>query len=155
ASVLRQCRRAAGLTQEGLAERAKLSVRGLSDLERGARTRPYQHTLGQLIQALGLTAGEAERFREAARRQKAAPASSELPEAPFLSSPPTALIGREGAIAAASALLGREDVRLLTLTGPPGVGKTRLALELAQRLQEHSANQVVFVALASVRNPDM
>src|SRR5919206_2140351 len=52
--VLRRYRVAARLTQEELAERAGLSVRGLSDLERGARTRPRPHTVRQLATALAL-----------------------------------------------------------------------------------------------------
>ncbi len=53
AALLRRYRREAALTQEQLAERAGLSVRGLSDLERGARVHPHRHTLDLLAAALG------------------------------------------------------------------------------------------------------
>ena len=57
----------------------------------------------------------------------------------LLPAPPTPLIGREREIAALTGLLGRDGVRLVTLTGPGGTGKTRLALRayLAARLQGH------------------
>src|SRR5690349_13243711 len=67
--LLRQYREAAGLTQEQLAERAGLTVNGVSQLERGERRRPYPHTVQALAAALGL--GEAERtaFLTAARAE--------------------------------------------------------------------------------------
>ena len=58
--VLRRYRVAAGLTQEALAERAALSPRGISDLERAARTHPYPATVRRLADALGLS--EADRY---------------------------------------------------------------------------------------------
>jgi hypothetical protein len=57
-TLLRQFRHAAGLTREELAERACLSVRGIADLERGARRSPYPETLERLPGALGLDAAE-------------------------------------------------------------------------------------------------
>jgi predicted ATPase/DNA-binding CsgD family transcriptional regulator len=68
-------------------------------------------------------------------------------------SPLTPLVGREREVATLTGLLCRPDVRLITLTGPGGVGKTRLALEAIRRLESAFADGAIFVPLAAVPEP--
>ncbi len=67
----------------------------------------------------------------------------------------TALVGREAEVGRALALLRRVDVRLATMVGPPGVGKTRLALKVAAELSPDFVDGVAFVALAPIADPGL
>jgi predicted ATPase/DNA-binding XRE family transcriptional regulator len=151
--LLRQHRRALGLTQEMLAERSGMSVETISALERGVHQAPRRDTVALLADTLSLEGERREAFTLAARRS-GRPRPERPPVAPAL---PGALplVGRARELAEASALLLRFDGRLLTLTGPPGVGKTRLALALAARLPPEFPDGVALVELAPVAQPEM
>ena len=82
-------------------------------------------------------------------------AAGDAPLAGALPAPATPLVGREGEAAAVEDLVVRAGARLVTLTGPGGVGKTRLAVEAAQRLGPGFADGVRFVELASVSSADL
>jgi predicted ATPase/DNA-binding SARP family transcriptional activator len=79
--------------------------------------------------------------------EEASPDITNLPE------PGTPLIGREHEVTDACARLRRPDVRLLTLTGTAGIGKTRLAIEVARSVREDFPDGVLFVQLTPVREP--
>jgi len=153
-ALLRHHRSAAGLTQEELAERAQLSVRGIKYLEHDGR-RPYGDTVRRLAGALGLDADARARFEAAAHRGISAAAGDEQPGPGFRPLPqlPNGLIGRETVVAALRDLVGGDAVRLVTLTGPGGVGKTALALHLAAELRATFPDGVAFVPLASLADP--
>jgi predicted ATPase/DNA-binding SARP family transcriptional activator len=74
---------------------------------------------------------------------------------PHLPAPPNPLIGRGEEVAAACTLLRDASVRMLTMCGPGGSGKTRLAVQVAWELREQFADGVVFIALAPLHNPDL
>jgi predicted ATPase len=79
----------------------------------------------------------------------------QLPPTNNLPAPLTTLVGREREVAAACTLLRQSSIRLLTLTGPPGVGKTRLGLQVAAELRDTFTDGVIFVALEPIRDPDL
>jgi predicted ATPase/transcriptional regulator with XRE-family HTH domain len=178
AVLLKHNRLAARLTQEALAARAGTSARGIQDLEHGI-SNPQQGTLIRLADALCLQGERRTGFIAAAGRSPrgrasppagarmatdtpiSAPASPDREPAGRLASaqplprPLTTLLGRDREVAALVWWLRGEDTRLLTLTGPGGVGKTRLALEAAAALHGSFTGGVVFVDLAPVRESDL
>jgi predicted ATPase/DNA-binding XRE family transcriptional regulator len=147
--LLKRCRQAAGLSQETLAERAGLSWRTISDLERGVKQRPRASTLRLLADALALNAEERAALVTSAYPSDDVVVPPAEPYTEYVASVPTNLplaltsfVGRERELATVLRLLG--ETRLLTLTGAGGCGKTRLALEVARSLTHDTSRPVAY-----------
>ncbi len=161
-------RLAAGFTQERLSELAGVSAYTISNLEREVASAPHRDTVRRLADALSLAGDERAQFLASVhthgrrRRRGAAQVSNPLGtdsgiadpgRRPPIPHPLDRLIGREMEVAAIGEALLRTDVRLLTLVGAPGVGKTRLALATAEAVEGHFADGATFVSLAPLRDP--
>jgi predicted ATPase/transcriptional regulator with XRE-family HTH domain len=181
AALLQRYRQRAGFSQEELAERAGLSARGISDLERGVRRSPYPATVRRLAKALALD--PAQRLGLLASAHAARTLDTPTTVAPALEAQESnrehqlpRVAGSEGVASSASrhnlpsqltSFVGRgremrqvqqlvRNARLVTLTGPGGVGKTRRALAVAAMLVGADFEDGVFlVDLAPLRDPNL
>jgi predicted ATPase/DNA-binding XRE family transcriptional regulator len=142
--LLRQQRRAAGYSQEDLAERAGLSVSAIGSLEQGLRRAPHRDTVRFLADALGVSESVRRQLEEAAARARGRQPRGD-------SGLPTSLTSfiERHELDELKALLS--DHRLLTITGSPGIGKTRIAIELARRIED-MYDETWFVDLLPVRD---
>jgi tetratricopeptide (TPR) repeat protein len=136
--LLRRHRRAAGLSQEILAQRAGLSRRAISDLERVFSRVPRQDTVELLAEALGLIGQERSLFLTAAttshqHRASHPPTAAAGTTAPRHQAALTPLVGRSQELAELDRHLQGDGPPLLLLAGEPGIGKTRLLREAAER----------------------
>lgn len=164
---IRQRRRTLDLTRMELANCVGCSVSALRKIESDER-RPSKQLAELLAECLQVPLDQREVFLKVARGTlRVALLVPLLPQDgitipdPSLSNPdtnlPTAslsLVGREVELATLSRLLAEEHCRLLTLAGPGGIGKTRLAIEAAARQQSVFADGVFFVPLASVSSTE-
>jgi predicted ATPase/DNA-binding XRE family transcriptional regulator len=156
---LRQHRKALDLTQRDLADQAGCAEVTIRQIERGVR-RPSRQIAERMADVLAIAPEERTAFMSFARRLTDKPPavpielSSSLP-AHNLPPQPTMFIGREQELAQISKRLANPACRLLTLVGPGGIGKTRLALQAAVEHIGNFAHGVYFVALASVNSPDL
>jgi len=156
-TLLRHYRLAAGLSQEVLAERARMSVNGIGALERGYRRTPQRETLALLTHALGLGDDERRLLERAAARSASPRRRLGSPFKPGwadigatkLPLSLTSFIGRDAELAEITALI--HEYRVVTITGAGGVGKTQIVLRVAAALSE-TTQRVAFISLASVEN---
>jgi predicted ATPase/transcriptional regulator with XRE-family HTH domain len=158
--VLKQHRLYASLSQEELAERAHLSSHTISGLERGVRHAPYSHTVEVLANALGLSPTDRTHLHSVAERARRRGPTTRLagetdnPSGPNnLPRQLSSFVGRENDVANVQQLITSH--RLVTLVGPGGVGKTRIALHVAAELPDRSGRGAWFADFAPLTDASL
>jgi len=154
---LRQQRSLRRLTREEFAKRVGCSVSALRKIEDGER-RPSAQIAELMGNCLDIPPEERLTFVRVARGELNVDRLSSVLKRAALSAapridlpvPPTPLIGRQPEVELVSQLLGDPQCRLLTLVGPGGIGKTRIAIEAAEKLRAVFTDGVYFIPLASV-----
>lgn len=136
-----------GLTQDELARRVNYAAITIRKVEAG-QLRCASALAEQLAIALDVPVNERQAFIEFAL---AIPPQRHA--LTLLPNPPNSFVGREGDVANVLGLLSQPGVRLITLTGPPGVGKTRLAVHVARQAKDAYPHGVCFVQLAPIEDP--
>jgi len=161
---LRLRRKSLDLTREGLANRVGCSAETIRKIESEER-RPSAQIVERLAEVFNIPPGEHKAFLSFARGDwQSAPRDAQdgsswrlrnLPPRSNLPYPTTSLIGREKEIADIRAYLLNDDIRLVTLIGPPGIGKTHLSLEAARTVLSNFHDGIFFVALAPIDDPSL
>jgi predicted ATPase/DNA-binding XRE family transcriptional regulator len=156
--LLRTYRHRASLSQEELAERAQISAAAVGALERGVRRAPYRSTVALLATALHLSEDDAAALESARRHARAASGTRDdgerldalrtLPN--NLPVPISSFVGRELDVAVVEELIRAH--RMVTLVGAGGVGKTRVALQVAGNMLDGAGHGVWFVDFAAVKD---
>ena len=151
--VLRRYRIVAELSQEDLAERARIGVATVSALERGTRRAPHRDTVLRLAEALRLSADDRSELMAAAAARPQRPRIHRLEGIAAQSTAAlplqlSSLVGRDEVVAEVAALVGSR--RLVTLVGVGGVGKTRVALQVAEDILSTWPDGVRLAELAPV-----
>ena len=157
ADLLRRHRLAAGFSQDHLAETARMSVAAISALERGLRLAPYRASVDLLAEALGLDEASRAEFHAAANHARArgrrparnGAARHNLPAAQ------TSFVGRKRDVVRLRGLMLRQRHTAVTITGVGGVGKSRLAIEVARDIIDQFDDGVWFVQLEWITNAEL
>ncbi len=151
--LLKKYRLSSGVSQEGLAERARVSAGAIGALEQGSRRAPYRETVTRLADALGLPPDDRRELESAAERARGRRRrlDTEAVQDNNLPTRLTSFVGRDDDIARIRELL--RTGRLVTLTGSGGIGKTRSALEAARGLLEQRRHEEAwFVDFSPLRD---
>jgi len=161
---LKAKRKGLDLTRDEFAKRTGYSVATIRKVEDNER-RPSEQFVEQLAGVLNISQSERESFLRFARGDRKFTPTENVEGGPWNTShktprsnipaTTTSLIARETEIALVREYLSKDDIRLVTLMGPPGIGKTRLSIETARASLPDFPDGVFFVPLATTENPDL